>query len=95
MPDVLATLALLGNSPSDIAAALRERGIKGQMWEAVRCPLARFLSDELGQRCLVSAPWIVVGGKNEHSTPASVAEFIRHFDAGKWPELVEEEYVDV
>jgi len=76
--------------PNLVADHLRQAGIKGKRQSAHQCPVARFLSEKTGQEVSVCA--FDLGNTNYfYATPPAVAEFIRLFDAGNFPDLEEKE----
>lgn len=87
---IQATLARLGKRPSTVANRLKKLGIKGRRQSADQCPVAQFVSQELGtdccvdeEECFVSFPYRMA------RTPPGVSTFIKDFDNGKYPDLEE------
>ena len=85
-----------GKSTEQIAAALREKGVKGYRKEARDCPIARFLKEELGLlRCNVSAT--AIEGRYEDDGEFYMVthgvewrgfhNFLYEFDNGSLPEF--------
>lgn len=89
---------LAQKSPEEIAALLREKGIHGRRNLAMSCPLANYLTVEtdITPFSVIVGPYSIIGDtlSLEHystPTPNSVAAFIKAFDSGKYPDLIEEE----
>lgn len=87
-------------SPKGIAKLLAQEGIKGRPGWSHLCPVARFLSREAGCEVLVDfvagdeLVAILDEGYNwplQIKVPDSVKEFVKRFDNGEFPELIEGE----
>ena len=76
-----------------VALVLREEGVKGKRSEPCSCPVARFLTGAEGIESVDAGFHVVTGRtRRDHrvrATPQPVAEFMREFDAGDWPEFDE------
>jgi hypothetical protein len=77
-------------TPEQIAAMLRECGVKGRPGSTYGCPLARYLSIINGGQFIVGRKLIVrVGaGNGKARTPPEVKAFLDEFDVKRWPDLV-------
>lgn len=80
-----------------IVQFLGEKGIKGVRCNSTCCPLAEYMKKETGLYCIVGTSNVF--GWNEDIDPPytfknrltnTMAQFIRSFDAGAFPELEEE-----
>jgi hypothetical protein len=85
-------LAGLGDSSEQVAASLREKGIKGEPACAEQCPIARLLKSEIedAEWASVSACGLHVGAGDftaGMATPDHVADFVSDFDLGQFPDL--------
>lgn len=87
VPDLLAEL---GDTPDQIAASLRERGITGCRGSACDCPLAVYLAAKGYPSVLVQAPLITwpEGAIWREIKVHSVTAFVNDFDFGRYPDLV-------
>lgn len=87
---VLANLGSLG-SPEAIAAHLAHRGIRGRVSMLSDCPIARYLRAECGPLpdMLVGCAYLFGPGGTSTAQPEPVREFIREFDEGHWPALID------
>lgn len=78
----------MGNTADEVAAFLKEKGIKGNRAAAGSCPVAVYMRSQGGD-----ATAAVFGryGNQEYSVhvPDPVYAFIVAFDSGVYPELVE------
>ncbi len=94
--DALDRLCLLGG-PDPIAAFLRERGYRGTRRANCGCPVAGYLSAASGRVVEIAEQrWGFAGGQMDEGTvPAPVAEFIRRFDEGDYPDLALTEMEEV
>jgi hypothetical protein len=89
---LLDTLARYGDTADAIADRFRAMGIKGARHQAMACPIAQALSRAGYRYPIVSCEEIRVddaGGFVAVSTPESVAEFVRRYDARVYLDLVE------
>jgi hypothetical protein len=93
--DLLRELNLF--EPREIAEKFKEMGIRGVPGDACNCPVAVYLSRETELRIftgiedyfiasLVNSEEILIDG----FIPHNVKKFIKQFDHGKYPELVDE-----
>ena len=96
--DTKRTLALLGTTSDEIAATLRNKGIKGRRGQHQDCPIYHFLAEQ-------DFAWIVCGAFlyrppeqppslafcywTQMRLPDCVRTFIARFDDGDFPDLVE------
>lgn len=87
----------LGISPYDAYHAIRNAGVVGTAGSSTKCPVARYLKQkgEFSQDVSVTQNSVRVfeGAGAFVAFPPSVTEFIRNFDAGRYPELHERHYV--
>lgn len=94
-------LAELPDTADGIAAYLIEQECRGRRRNARCCPVANYLTgtgeffDADVDPALIDA--LIEGDQEARvETPAHIAEFIKRFDDGEWPELVDEpEVADV
>jgi hypothetical protein len=99
--EVLACLAGLGATATDVASALRSGGHVGTRVSGDRCPVARFLASRGARRPLVDGfcarDFDDLIGRNETSAqlPVAVAEFVDRFDSGEFNDLVEVDQLDL
>lgn len=89
----------MGSSPGDIAGSLAAEGARGIPAEVSECVLARYLQAVIGTEASVRR--IVVKERSIRlfrsgcrlpvvvTLPLSVSKFIRAFDAGCYPELID------
>lgn len=89
LSDILREFSLL--EPKEIAQKLNEAGIKGKARACSFCPMANYLNKELGGAHFVTHEKIYpldefydIEDDNFVETPASVREFVKKFDAGKY-----------
>jgi len=91
--DLLDALAALGKTEEQIAASLRARGVTGERRNSRCCPLARYLTAELGRQVVVDGDSICIDGPSSWQESVwpdrCVADFIEGFDHGDYPDLVE------
>ncbi len=88
-------LATLGDTPVAVAETLRAKGIKGRPCESSRCPIANWLVTETGAVTVEVDSDIYFRHAGAHGlwidpTPDAVAEFIRRFDEGDFPDLIDD-----
>lgn len=94
VPDALAALADGMNGPGGIAMRLLRGGFRGRRSVSNACPVARYLADVCGRGVAVTDRDVTVDS-DDHRTfvnfplPAPVAAFVREFDQGRYPFLVE------
>lgn len=84
---------LKGKTPDEIAALMKERGIKGRPATTQRCPLAMFFNGTHSGRFVIGREFImrIAGGNSEPEkapTPKNLSAFVRMFDTGSYPELI-------
>jgi hypothetical protein len=90
--DVLAKLRALG-SARQIADFLHQSGVKGRIGRAGGCPIAVYVAQQTGgeQQVVVTACFISVGkAMSSANVNGPIHDFVRGFDAGLYPERVEE-----
>lgn len=82
-------LAALGRTADEVAATLAALGMTGSQIVADYCPVARYLHDhaKLGWAA-VSCASIAGDRFATFDTPGPVADFVRAFDRGAYPELI-------
>jgi hypothetical protein len=91
-------LAELGDSPDAVAGRLGDYGVVGVPGRADDCPVARYLKVVIGSERSVKVVGVLerrlrVTRHGAHLPlsmvlPRGVADFVRCFDEGKYPELV-------
>ena len=89
----------MGGSPEAVARRLNDEGVKGLPGQVSECALARYLQAVIGSetsvRKVVVKEWSVrvfrIGRRLPSVTllPGPAARFIRAFDAGSYPELID------
>lgn len=89
MVTVEVALKQLPDSGEQIWDLFVELGIKGQTNDCLRCPLARWLSQETGQQVLVDETVACVGDQCFELDEAQ-QDFVTRFDEGDFLELKEE-----
>jgi len=82
----------LPDTPSGIAHALAEKGIKGVPYHACACPIARYLRREAKLPIVYVSDTLALGygGSGQGATwplPEAVATFVEDFDSGQYKEL--------
>jgi hypothetical protein len=86
----------LGETAEEVAANLQVKGIRGDVMNAKTCPVSQWLKANGADRVATSTysiylhnPQVGNGLFNDShvNTPKAVEEFIRMFDAGKFPAL--------
>ena len=92
--DELAALAAVGG-PDQIAAHLQELGITGWPVSAARCPVARYVQHQTGERItvvpsgrLTPGVYRLCGESVRRPLPAAVSEFANRFDDREYPALI-------
>jgi hypothetical protein len=73
-------------SADDVALFLENEQVVGLAGQAFECPVARYINRETGRHVGVSAASIDNIFLEETS---AVSRFVRAFDAGRYPELIE------
>ena len=86
-------LADLGETHEQVAARLKEKGIRGNRISFGSCPIALYLQKELGAKIGVDGMMATVidddGFQVESARlPQACSLFTSHFDAGKYPDLI-------
>lgn len=82
------SLVKLGQSADDVAATLASLGLKGRTCQSLICPVAVYLHREFPNS------YVEVGGSHcvvdwtECELTRAVSDFVLHFDAGDYAELV-------
>jgi hypothetical protein len=90
MKDLLERLNSLGNHPDQVAAKLQAKGVKGRPHIGCDCALARYLASEYpGHSFEVSNVQVEIDGEGRAYLPSGCRLFIREFDQGGYPELVD------
>lgn len=80
-----------GKTPDDIAAMVKRRGIKGRAGTTYKCPMALLLNGAFTGDYVIGRKYIVRRSGHaiqQVATPKNVAQFVRKFDTGGYPELV-------
>jgi len=93
---IRAALDKLGSTSEEVAEKLKEKGVKGARRSVGTCPIAIYLWRE-GFKWENGVGTMIVGGScisdnpraDLMATPGVVADFIRDFDRGNYPELEE------
>ena len=94
-----ALLASLGDTPDAVAATLTAAGVKGGKRKPCDCPVSNHITAQTGRPCAVGdlVCWLYPVGKSgdywnavKVRAPLAVTKFVAEFDAGAYPELVEE-----
>jgi hypothetical protein len=80
-------LAALPTEPHEIARVFAELGIKGRPASAYECPVANYLTAELGIIVEVGQKG-AYAGVTEVPLPEHVRRFVRVFDLGAYPRLI-------
>jgi hypothetical protein len=86
--DPLPLLEALGAHANAVAASLARGGYCGLREDPATCPVARYLSAYGFADVQVDYPLVSWGNRRRRVLPASVAEFVRRFDAGCYDVLV-------
>jgi len=73
--------------PHEIARLLEKSGIKGYPAYSNHCPIANFLND--GNNNVTVGLSTVVTNERTYYLPFQVQEFIKKFDDGRYPKLVQ------
>src|SRR3954470_3763872 len=88
-------LAGLGETPGEIAATLRGAGYRGVQANSAECPCGSCLADHLGATFYVRldneldvATVSTDGDINTLPLATHVRDFVRRFDAGRYPSLI-------
>lgn len=82
----------LGVFPSEVADALKARGIKGEKGNPTSCPIAKFLDSEFPDNWSVgahNARGTVEGLPVSLTLPMGCVRFIDNFDRGRYTDLHE------
>ena len=85
------------STSDEVAEILRTAGIKGKRYELNACPLANLaLHDIPGVDVEVDDEGLAIevratGMAFRHNTTPAMKDFIRRFDLGEFPDLIEEE----
>lgn len=92
-------LGSLGSTPEAVAGALTDHGVRGVPGNVYECALARYLQVVVGSEASVYRTAVVYGGvyvcRSERSLPMFVSlpkamtRFMRSFDDGQYPVLVD------
>lgn len=91
--DVADFLKSLGTRGDEVAASLRRLRVKGIKMENTMCPISNALRAQFSNVAVSSGPYAITIydalTKDEImvSTPYYIADFIRQFDKGEYPEL--------
>lgn len=89
LTDALAELE--GKTPDEIAKIMLRRGTKGRPGTTQKCPLAVFFNAVHTGKFVIGRQFIMrTSGKavEKAKTPKNLADFVRRFDIGKYPELI-------
>lgn len=90
--DVTDFLRSLGSRGVEVAVTLKANGVNGIKCESTMCPIANVLNDRFDMPASVGPYGITLydaheGADVEVNTPYFIAEFLRDFDKGEYPEL--------
>lgn len=86
-PQLREVLGRLGNTADEIAESLAAKACKGRQGSPSSCPIANYIKDQFPQSQVhVEARHSDLNGKCTSHTYA-VEQFIRDFDAGRYPQL--------
>jgi hypothetical protein len=80
-----------GKTADQIAEIVRRRGIKGRMGTTSKCPMALLLDSQASGKFVIGRQYIArrSGSRIEKArTPVNVAQFMRRFDIGFYPDLI-------
>jgi hypothetical protein len=91
---LLEELAVLGSTRGQIAKFLQAQGVQGKIGISDQCPVANYLKRKHNKASVGSMvlTWEAPSDLDECvSTPASIKDFINAFDAGQYPELIEDD----
>lgn len=86
---ILPALQTLGETPNDVAAAMRLYGVTGHRHDTRDGPLPRYLSRVVGCRDFEVNHNMVKHDQHRVTwMPLPVAQFVQAFDAGEYPDLI-------
>jgi len=88
---ILTLLEQLGETPEQVAEALKAKGFKGRPKQAHCCPIYHYLTSH-GLDVGVTPGQISLYAPNDDcdiTAPLSIKQFVYDFDAGKYPDLEE------
>lgn len=78
----------------EIAAKFKHIGIKGDQEDACRCPVSVYLTNRTGKPHSVTETEYILHDKEQGTIrgdlPKHVRKFVKKFDKGKYPELINE-----
>jgi hypothetical protein len=92
------------DTADEVADFLHKRGIKGNRVEANSCPVAQYITSSNFGFEWASVFDTISAGRNVDdnnsaditiATPKTVLKFIKEFDLGKYPQLVQERTYDI
>lgn len=91
--EALQLLQGLGDTAEEVASVLQIKGILGNRLAARSCPISRFLQTSGAGKVASCSDNIYLYNTDTFSgeyfiPPTGVTEFIRMFDAGKFPALI-------
>lgn len=73
-----------------VSVLIAAEGIRGAQGRSCECPVAKWLSRAVGQRCVVGMEYAWQTSGRAIYMPLSVLAFRRRFDRGEYPELVQQ-----
>lgn len=79
----------LGDTADEVAEELYTRGHKGLRWEAGACPIFRYLEGKLPAPPMIGPGSVCVGPHLVIGMPEAARQFVRRFDDGLYPHLLE------
>lgn len=86
--EIRQALTDLGDTPTEVAATLAKGGHKGLKCRSLICPVAVYLHRRFPDTYVEVGGGTVVVEWEEVNLPTPVSDFILHFDAGDYAELV-------
>jgi hypothetical protein len=87
--DPLAVLRALGESPDEVAASLLALGCRGMPAQHSSCPVARYMLARGFEGAAVDNRRMEWDDGRRVVLPPPVFDFVRRFDQGEYPALVE------
>jgi hypothetical protein len=82
-------LAALPTEADEIARVFTELGITGRRGKTCSCPVAEYLKAETGREVEVAMDVVYSTGAPKVVLPHHVVRFIRSFDHGRYPQLID------
>jgi hypothetical protein len=85
--DTLELLVSLGNTADEVAASLTKLDMKGKVNNFHKCPIFNFLKAN-GKPVRLTGAWGISLVDEKIDPPKACSDFIRAFDARKYPNLI-------